>query len=160
MPDWKERRAIAQDTLARVESIVASTPGASLDSTFVDSQLPALDLDACPGYEGTDIHVVNLDSFSAARNIARSVDEDCNGKIAVLNLASDQVPGGGWEVSLSTTQVYFITKVVPDRLMTLVGGGTLLLVHPLPYAQEVILPMAKHRTRLRRRDLFSQHRHF
>jgi hypothetical protein len=107
MPDWKERRAIAQDTLARVESIVASTPGASLDSTCIDSQLPALDLDACPGYEGTDIHVVNLDSFSAARNISRSISKDCNGKIAVLNLASDQVPGGGWEVSLGTTQVSF-----------------------------------------------------
>jgi len=32
-------------------------------------------------------------------------DPDTEGKVAVLNLASDELRAGGWEVSLATTQV-------------------------------------------------------
>jgi hypothetical protein len=105
MSTRKAHQKIAANTLGRVESIVACTLGASLNSTFIASQLPVLDSNANPAHEGTPIRIVNADSFTAARAIARSIKEDCKGKIAVLNLASDELPGGGWKYSLSRTQV-------------------------------------------------------
>jgi hypothetical protein len=99
-----KRKQIAEDTLARAASIVDSTPGASSDGIFIDSQLPELNQALNPRYGETDVLIVNSDSYTAARKIARSVCEDVQGKIAVLNLASDAFPGGGWKVSLSRTQ--------------------------------------------------------
>jgi hypothetical protein len=106
----KERKVIADDTLARCAEIVAITPGASDSSVFVRSQLPELDQSICPGHDTTAVRVVNGDSFAVARDLARKTasenhDSQMQGKIAVLNLASDQLPGGGWYSTLSKTQV-------------------------------------------------------
>jgi hypothetical protein len=108
MASRKDRKAIAEDTLARCAEIVASTQGASNSGIFVSSQLPPLDATNCPGYPETAIQVLNADSFATARDMARkaiATGDDIQGKIAVLNLASDQYPGGGWDESLSKTQV-------------------------------------------------------
>ncbi|KAF8998107.1 hypothetical protein BDQ17DRAFT_1247929 [Cyathus striatus] len=106
-PNFGVRRKIATDTLARAAQIIQahSSNGASLDSTFISDQLPALDAASCPNpdWEPSDVTVVNSDAFTAARNIMRE-NPNATGKTAVLNLASDEIPGGGWIFSLSTTQ--------------------------------------------------------
>jgi len=102
-PPRSEREKIARNTISQTGAITAETPGASLDSTFIPEQLPPLHDLPCPGITDTDLEIVNLDSFSAARNILAK-DKDAEGKVAVLNLASDEERGGGWIYSLGTTQ--------------------------------------------------------
>ncbi|KDQ51091.1 hypothetical protein JAAARDRAFT_185601 [Jaapia argillacea MUCL 33604] len=98
-----DRQVVSKDTIARTPSIVSSTPGASLDSQFIDSQLPPLDSSACPNHPPSTIRVINSDSFTAARAILREHPE-AKGKVAVLNLASDEERGGGWAYTLCKTQ--------------------------------------------------------
>jgi Microbial-type PARG, catalytic domain len=103
------RRHIANDTVARTPSIIASTPGASADATFykVAASCPVLDHSSRPQslHGPSQVKVINTDSFTAARTIIRK-DPTAARKVAVLNLASDECPGGGWIVTLSRTQVY------------------------------------------------------
>lgn len=101
------RRKICEDTIARSEQITSSTPGASLDSTFVSiSSYPKLSTSE-PKYPGlkleTPIQILDADTFAAARDILAS-DAALHGKLAVLNLASDVEPAGGWRCVLCTTQ--------------------------------------------------------
>jgi hypothetical protein len=102
-----QRKELANDTIARSASIVASTPGASSSSTFISLQdLAPLDTTQSPAFGETGVEIVNADAFTVARSIAaREGKADAEGKIAVLNLASDEYPGGGWLYSLSKTQV-------------------------------------------------------
>jgi Microbial-type PARG, catalytic domain len=113
MADSTGRRRIANDTLFRTPSIIASTPGASGSTFYQDANCPALDdsfrLETPHG--PSRVTVVNADSFTAARSIIRR-DPTAFRKVAVLNLASDQRPGGGWLESLSRTQVYPRKKAV------------------------------------------------
>lgn len=96
---------IAQDTLDRTPSIIASIAGASDSSDFVKEQLRPLDPSRCPSPgSSTRVHVVGTDTFTAARDIMRQ-DPAAQGKTAVLNLASDEARAGGWIVSCSRTQV-------------------------------------------------------
>ncbi|CAG5156802.1 uncharacterized protein ALTATR162_LOCUS4595 [Alternaria atra] len=101
MTGFATRRAICEDTIARSPSIATSTPGGSLISHFIPSQLPALSKKS-PIYPNiplqTPITIHNSDSFALARALPGS------GKIGVLNLASDEEPGGGWRYTLSRTQ--------------------------------------------------------
>lgn len=100
MLDYQTRRKICEDTIARSAEIAASTAGGSLDSTFISSQLPPLarshpdfpDLGCKP------IQIHDSDAFALARTLS------CNGKVGVLNLASNYEPGGGWRRTLSKTQ--------------------------------------------------------
>ncbi|KIY44997.1 hypothetical protein FISHEDRAFT_67243 [Fistulina hepatica ATCC 64428] len=100
-------QAIAYDTLDRTEAIVLehAAQGATTDSTFVQQQLPPLDraVPYFPNAAPSSIDVVNLDSYTAARDLIKA-HSDADGKIAVLNLASDMKPGGGWLRSLTKTQ--------------------------------------------------------
>ncbi|KAI0692493.1 hypothetical protein BC835DRAFT_1356914 [Cytidiella melzeri] len=106
---YQQRMAIAKDTIARTESVTQMVPGASLDSVFFHKQIPAASLPARDNAEDpatrclVKVKVVNSDSFTAARNILKEFPE-AQGKTAVLNLASDELPGGGWAESLSRTQ--------------------------------------------------------
>ncbi|CAD0107035.1 unnamed protein product [Aureobasidium uvarum] len=106
MPDIATRRKICEDTIKRSEQIAASTPKASLSSTFITSttypELSPLD-PSFPDLELERIEVIDSDSFLCARNIL-SRNSDLRDKLAVLNLASDEEPGGGWRYSLSMTQ--------------------------------------------------------
>lgn len=95
---------IAQDTVKRSKSIIAehASEGATIDSTFYPDQLAVLEPLNTPK-EKHLIQILNSDAFTAARKL---LDEHPNarGSVAVLNLASDAHPGGGWLSSLSRTQ--------------------------------------------------------
>ena len=107
------RRYIANDTIARTPAIIMSTLGASADATFYK------DADSCPALDRSSrlqplhgpsrVTVINTDTFTAARAIIRR-DPAAARKVAVLNLASDECPGGGWIVTLSRTQVFLSLK--------------------------------------------------
>ncbi|KAH8691083.1 hypothetical protein GQ44DRAFT_780313 [Phaeosphaeriaceae sp. PMI808] len=95
------RRKICEDTIARSPSIVATTFGGSLSSSFIPSQLPAISK-SHPLYPDLSLRpteIRNSDAFELARALHSS-----SGKVGVLNLASDLEPGGGWRYTLSTTQ--------------------------------------------------------
>ncbi|KAF1849698.1 uncharacterized protein K460DRAFT_360545 [Cucurbitaria berberidis CBS 394.84] len=101
MIDLATRRKVCEDTISRSVNIAASTPGGSLASSFIPSQLPPLNKQhtGYPNLSLKPIEVHNADSFDLARNLKPST-----GKVGVLNLASDQEPGGGWRYTLSATQ--------------------------------------------------------
>ncbi|PVI01057.1 hypothetical protein DM02DRAFT_366771 [Periconia macrospinosa] len=101
MINFVGRRQICADTIARSEAIAASTPGGSLKSSFISSQLGPLSKShtAYPNLTLKPIEIHNSDSFE----LARSLPSD-SGKIGVLNLASNFEPGGGWPHTLSMTQ--------------------------------------------------------
>ncbi|KAF3760993.1 hypothetical protein M406DRAFT_268203 [Cryphonectria parasitica EP155] len=101
MVDFRQRREICEDTIERSPAIVQATPGATLDSTFMPAQLPALSPEASPQLKRKPVRVIDADSFAAARAILAN---DPGAKVAVLNLASDIEPAGGWRFSLSCTQ--------------------------------------------------------
>lgn len=106
MPDIATRRRICEDTIKRSEHITATTPGASLSSSFITSttypELSPLG-PAFPDLSLARIEVVDSDTFLCARKML-SINPNLLNKIAVLNLASDEEPGGGWRYSLSMTQ--------------------------------------------------------
>ncbi|PSR77415.1 hypothetical protein BD289DRAFT_377780 [Coniella lustricola] len=106
MASLAERQQVCEDAIARSPDIVQSTPGASLESTFITlSELSPLAPSASPNLKRNPVRVVDSDSFAAARSLLSNSDTDGkNPKIAVLNLASDAEPGGGWRYTLSKTQ--------------------------------------------------------
>ncbi|PSN59672.1 hypothetical protein BS50DRAFT_579896 [Corynespora cassiicola Philippines] len=101
MLDLATRRAHCEDTISRSPLIASTTPGASLTSTKITSQLPPLTPQhpSFPSLTLAPITVHNSDSFALARNLPPS-----KGAVGVLNLANDQEPGGGWRYTLSFTQ--------------------------------------------------------
>ena len=100
------RRKICEDTIKRSESITTNTPGASLSSSLIDlttyPELSPLD-PSFPDLSLNTVSVVDSDTFACARDIL-AASPNLKGKIAVLNLASDEEPGGGWRYTLSATQ--------------------------------------------------------
>ncbi|TCD70396.1 hypothetical protein EIP91_003477 [Steccherinum ochraceum] len=107
MSTFARRKAISEDTLDRIPAVLHEVREGSQDSTFIKEQLPPLSREHCPNYAPSKITVVNSDSFTAARDTMRSASErkqDAKAKVAVLNLASDERPGGGWAETLSRTQ--------------------------------------------------------
>lgn len=112
-PPFDLRQKIAQDTITRSAQITSVVSGASLSSTFIPAQLPALDPSQCPNLH-RDVRVVNSDSFTVARNLFTE-ETDALGKVAVLNFASDERRAGGWIQSLSMTQVRLFRYILfPD----------------------------------------------
>ncbi|CAO2658179.1 Nn.00g074390.m01.CDS01 [Neocucurbitaria sp. VM-36] len=102
MLDLATRRIICEDTIVRSKSISASTPGGSLESNFISSQLAPLSKShtAYPDLSlNRPVKVHNSDSFALARTLRSQ-----KGKVGVLNLGSDQEPGEGWRYTLSETQ--------------------------------------------------------
>lgn len=99
------RKEIGFDTISRTFDVINSTPSASNESTFLRAaDLPSLDTVPSPDHPSAKIRVVNSDAFAIARDIARR-DPGAKGRITVLNLASDELPGGGWsEHSWYSTQ--------------------------------------------------------
>lgn len=107
IPPSALRRQIVRENAARSEQIIRDTPGAMASSTFFPSQLPVLlhDSPLFPNNPASKIRVVNSDSFVVARNLIQEFGVDATrGKLAVLNLANCQTPGGGY-LGLSTAQV-------------------------------------------------------
>jgi uncharacterized protein (TIGR02452 family) len=106
LPDLATRRKICEDTIKRSSHITTTTPGASLSSTFIDlttyPELSPLD-PLFPDLSLSTIKVIDSDTFACARAML-AASPDLRGKLAVLNLASDEEPGGGWRYTLSATQ--------------------------------------------------------
>ncbi|KAH8827875.1 hypothetical protein DL96DRAFT_1527695 [Flagelloscypha sp. PMI_526] len=102
LPDLAERQRIAQDTLAQIPHILESYPTKARESYFIDH---LLSLDPCPHRERqlAEVSIHNADAYSVARSLLEQNDA-AKGRIAVLNLASDERPAGGWETTLATTQ--------------------------------------------------------
>ncbi|KAG7097566.1 hypothetical protein E1B28_004903 [Marasmius oreades] len=99
VPLRRRREFIARETVRRSPAIVAehSKQGATALSTFIPEQLPPLDQVDCPDPFGTPVpvEVVNADAFVTARKMMY-LDEEANGNVAMLNLASDIRPAGSW----------------------------------------------------------------
>ncbi|KAF2850771.1 hypothetical protein T440DRAFT_84716 [Plenodomus tracheiphilus IPT5] len=105
MIDLATRRAICEDTIKRSAAMATSTPGGSFTSHFISSQLPPLAKSDPKNPDLTlrgPVEIYNSDAFALARTLALQSQSD--GKVGVLNLASDQEPGGGWRYTLSATQ--------------------------------------------------------
>ena len=100
------RQKVARDSISQASKLVAdhATEGASPESTFISSQLPPLDVARRPNQPASLVDVINRDAFTVARHLIAETP-DARGRIAVLNLASDALRAGGWEFSLSRTQV-------------------------------------------------------
>lgn len=119
MSSWITRKKISEDTLARIPAILHEVREGSSDSWFISEQLSPLPQDKCPTHPPTTVRVINSDSFTAARDIIREAaakGETARKKTAVLNLASDLEPAGGWAQTLSRTQVgresYFVMRKI------------------------------------------------
>ena len=98
-----ELKIVAEDTISRTPEIIATTPGASADSTFHDHQLPPLNKDDCPDFPPFIVRIKRLDAFATARGYIQR-DPTVRGKVAVLNLAGDEYRAGGWRESLRKVQ--------------------------------------------------------
>lgn len=106
LPDLATRRKICEDTIKRSSHITTNTPNASLSSTLIDHttypELSPLD-PLFPDLTLSTIKVIDSDTFACARSLLATSPE-LRGKLAALNLASDEEPGGGWRYTLSLTQ--------------------------------------------------------
>ncbi|SJL09789.1 uncharacterized protein ARMOST_13170 [Armillaria ostoyae] len=102
MSEFALRKAVALDTIAHSPALIKEheQDGATALSSFIPQQLPPLDASSCPRHPPNKVDILNSDSYAAARNFG----DEAKGKIAVLNLASDECRAGGWAVSLSRTQ--------------------------------------------------------
>ncbi|KAM0325737.1 hypothetical protein ACHAQA_007037 [Verticillium albo-atrum] len=85
----KETRTVLPDILPHLPNVNASASEALHLAT-----LPALKVSDCPQQPRTTIQVVNADTFNAALDLAEANPNE--GRVAVLNLASDYRAGGGW----------------------------------------------------------------
>ncbi|KAF9876623.1 mitochondrial chaperone bcs1 [Colletotrichum karsti] len=88
--------AVSDETRAELPKILPNLP--HLDATKSESlhlsELPPLKSSACPGHKRPKIKIVNEDTFNAAIELA--AERPDGGRVAVLNMASDVVAGGGW----------------------------------------------------------------
>ena len=154
---------MAEDTISRTPEVIAATPGASADSTFYTQQLPTLNKEDCPNFPPFIVRIEPLDAFTTARKYIKR-DPTIRGKVAVLNLASDQYRAGGWRETLCKTQVrriiFTVTLHGGSAQLTIIaiGGGTVLLFHPVHHAQGRMVPLAKPRTGFGRGYLLSSGR--
>lgn len=100
------RKKISEDTVDRSQDIIKEhvEEGASDSSTFYGDQLEecAMRSDGVK-FPPSAVEVVNADAFTLARKIVFE-NPEAKGNVCVLNLASDQFPGGGWLWTLCTTQ--------------------------------------------------------
>jgi hypothetical protein len=117
---FAERKAIAEDTVDRMKDVIKqhAREGATASSTFIRDQLDPLDPSKSPNAPTPVIEVINCDAFTLARRLISEIPE-AKGKTAVLNLASDAHPAGGWIISLSKTQVHIALFLAMTALIVL-----------------------------------------
>ncbi|XP_014552717.1 hypothetical protein COCVIDRAFT_109632 [Bipolaris victoriae FI3] len=106
MLDLASRRKICEETISRSATLASSIPTGTLTSTFIPSQLPPLQKSSpsYPHHTLAPIQILNSDAFALARLFQTTPPCSSAPKLGVLNLASDQQPGGGWRYTLSRTQ--------------------------------------------------------
>lgn len=95
--------AIAKETQYALPNILKDVPNLKADKAeflTLDADLPQLKIEDCPKHPKATIIVINEDSFDAAISMmALDSPNPTNytpSRPAVLNLASDTSPGGGW----------------------------------------------------------------
>lgn len=140
MAGFLELGIIAKDTCERSQSIIEATQGATAESEFIPDQLPPLDPASSPYFSTPEFQVNNLDAFTTARNVL-SKNPEFQGKLAVLNLASDQYRAGGWLSTLCVTQV---GVSMDDQILgsfICAGRSPLLLFHLVRNTEGGVLPM-------------------
>ncbi|KAF5376198.1 hypothetical protein D9757_009324 [Collybiopsis confluens] len=128
MPSHEQlRMSLVEKNKHVFASIIAehASDGASPASEFIDGQLPPLNVHERPYSEPQKnlVEVINGDTFLVARELMDAAVDDANGRVAVLNLASDQHPGGGWETGsiaqeecLCYSSTLYHTLTQPDTL--------------------------------------------
>ncbi|PSS03632.1 hypothetical protein BD289DRAFT_449406 [Coniella lustricola] len=104
---------VAKETLAVLPFILKDLPHIQADVSEMLSydSLPALKREDCPNHSQAIVRVINEDTYDAAINLINSTSSTSAPKAplgsqttsvpltsrpAVLNLASDKIPGGGW----------------------------------------------------------------
>ncbi|CRG91110.1 hypothetical protein PISL3812_08158 [Talaromyces islandicus] len=86
----EQRQQTAKETQRLTPDIIASTPGATAESNFYTELLPPLQQSKTT--RDTRVHIRNGDTFTVAQRLAAGGQTN----VAVLNMASDRHPGGGW----------------------------------------------------------------
>lgn len=86
----EQRQQTAKETRRLTSGIIGSTPGATADSDFYAELLPPLQ--QSKPKRDTRVHIENGDTFTVAQRLAATGQKT----VAVLNMASDRHPGGGW----------------------------------------------------------------
>ncbi|EEH41613.2 hypothetical protein PAAG_03176 [Paracoccidioides lutzii Pb01] len=101
-------RAVSYETKALIPNILAASKKSYLTEGFLyrsPAAPPLLDQRFCPGYTGTKIQVLNVDTFDAGiRELSSNSNPSSTtvteptppAPVAVLNMASDFALGGGW----------------------------------------------------------------
>ena len=93
--------AVAKETITILPDILQKLPdihAATSEALFLSTLMP-LQPNKCPKRTPSGkvaIRIVNDDSFNAAISLASSQNEPNPGRVAVLNMASNVSPDGGW----------------------------------------------------------------
>ncbi|ROW18172.1 hypothetical protein VPNG_00118 [Cytospora leucostoma] len=95
---------VATETKTVLPFILKDLPNIRADESellTLDTDLPPLKREDCPRHDKATIKVVNEDTFNAALSMMafdkpKATGKDQVTRVAVLNLASDTSPGGGW----------------------------------------------------------------
>ena len=93
-PTRAVRTRIFHSVYAETPTIIDKCPLASVHSTFYQTMLPSRNPPACP-YPPVIISVIDGDTYSVAEDILLVDPSTRQGKVSVLNMASDKGPGGG-----------------------------------------------------------------
>ncbi|KKY34748.1 putative mitochondrial chaperone bcs1 [Diaporthe ampelina] len=94
---------IASQTQVALPYILKDLPSLKADESellALNADLPQLKVEDCPKHPKATIKIINEDTFDAAISMMASDDSNATNnppsRPAVLNLASDTSPGGGW----------------------------------------------------------------
>ncbi|KAF8469171.1 hypothetical protein BDZ91DRAFT_847952 [Kalaharituber pfeilii] len=94
-PTREVRAAIFAQVHRETPSILSSSPLGSANSIYYPSLLPSLFPSAHPPHPPAPIKVVDGDTYSVAEQLLAVDCTNRQGKVVVLNMASDMHPGGG-----------------------------------------------------------------
>ncbi|KIK66650.1 hypothetical protein GYMLUDRAFT_909453 [Collybiopsis luxurians FD-317 M1] len=104
--------SLVQVNMLMFPSVIAehAFEGASVLSKFFGRQLPPLRPSKRPYIEPKNmpVEVFNGDTFVITRGLMDAVGNDAKGKTAILSLASDRYPGGGWEAGYINGQETYL----------------------------------------------------
>ncbi|KAL2756447.1 hypothetical protein ACRALDRAFT_1063613 [Sodiomyces alcalophilus JCM 7366] len=93
-----ELAAVSKETRTVLPGILAQLPNISAtvsECLYLDT-LPRLLPQNCPRHGPTTIRIVNADTINAALDLAAAQNGTSCARVAILNLASNRSPGGGW----------------------------------------------------------------
>lgn len=92
------RKSICHDTMRRSAAVSAETPGASTESIFIKlAELPPLSTtdSSFPNLYQRPVRICGGDTLAITRQMMQA-NPSTEGKVAVLNLASDRRPADDW----------------------------------------------------------------